>query len=75
MLLNKTGILRTTKQISSRIFRLSKSGKLVKETKTLQTGSFANNNLDDILLTPLRSLVNARGQLIPQNSIRLLTRS
>lgn len=63
MLLNKTGILRTTKQISSRIFRLSKSGKLVKETKTPQTGSFANNNLDDILLTPLRSLVNARGSI------------
>ncbi|CAX44585.1 conserved hypothetical protein [Candida dubliniensis CD36] len=70
MLLNKTGVLRTTKQISSRIFRLSKSGKLVKETKTPQTGSFGNNDLDSILSTPLRSLVNARGSI---DSIKLNT--
>ncbi|KAI5955809.1 hypothetical protein KGF54_001311 [Candida jiufengensis] len=47
MLFNKTGILRSTKQISSRIFRLSKSGKLIKDIKTPLTNG-STSELDDV---------------------------
>ncbi|KAL6453715.1 hypothetical protein SBY92_005287 [Candida maltosa Xu316] len=60
MLLNKTGVLRSTKQISSRIFRLSKSGKLIKDSKTPQTAGSSNDEIDDLLQTPLEDLITGQ---------------
>ena len=65
MIFNKTGVLRTTKQISSRIFRLSKAGKLLKDSnnKTPQTVGSSNEEVDDLMLTPLEDLINVQGSM------------
>ncbi|KAI5967437.1 hypothetical protein KGF57_000380 [Candida theae] len=65
MIFNRTGILRTSKQISSRIFRLTKAGRLTKETKTPQTVA-STSELEDFMRTPLEELVN--GQQLPDSA-------
>ncbi|KAI5961752.1 abaA [Candida margitis] len=65
MIFNRTGVLRTSKQISSRIFRLSKAGKLTKETKTPQTNA-STSELEEMILTPLEDLVNS--QQLPESA-------
>lgn len=65
MIFNRTGILRTSKQISSRIFRLSKAGRLTKETKTPQT-NVSTSELEELIRTPLEELVN--GQHLPESA-------
>ncbi|KAG5422011.1 hypothetical protein I9W82_001104 [Candida metapsilosis] len=65
MIFNRTGILRTSKQISSRIFRLTKAGRLTKETKTPQTVA-STSELEELIRTPLEELVN--GQQLPDSA-------
>ncbi|CAI5757572.1 unnamed protein product [Candida verbasci] len=67
MLYNKTGQLRTTTQISSRIFRLVKAGKLIKDKSTPPNTN--NNNEDDIILTPLEDLINSHCDSTQNNAI------
>ncbi|ODV80331.1 uncharacterized protein CANTADRAFT_21565 [Suhomyces tanzawaensis NRRL Y-17324] len=69
MLFNKTGILRTSKQISSRLFRLAKSKKLDKTTKSQKQSSTPSNNkssindnlddIDELIKTPFEHLINS----------------
>ena len=58
MIMNKTGILRTAKQISSRIFRLTRSGKLQKDSRSPlnihSNGEIADDH--DIMFTPLEEV-------------------
>ncbi|KAG7664019.1 uncharacterized protein J8A68_002457 [[Candida] subhashii] len=63
MIFNKTGISRSAKQISSRLFRLSKSNRLDKKgriTQTPQSGS-SNQRLDELIQTPLDDLMFTQG--------------
>ncbi|EGW34929.1 uncharacterized protein SPAPADRAFT_64140 [Spathaspora passalidarum NRRL Y-27907] len=59
MILNKTGILRTSKQISSRLFRLSKSNRLDKRKKgnASSTNLSTLDEIEDLISTPLDQLM------------------
>lgn len=59
MLLNKTGILRTPKQIASRLFRLTKLKRPAKYKKDYNESPILNEELDALMNTPLEDLIDS----------------
>lgn len=60
MLYNKTGILRNSKQIASRLFRLTKTKIPAASRAPLKIQTSPNNSYDDVVKTPLNKLAAAR---------------
>ncbi|CUM46174.1 uncharacterized protein AC631_04830 [Debaryomyces fabryi] len=59
MLLNKTGVLRTPKQIASRLFRLTKLKRPAKYGKDFNESPILNEELDALMNTPLEDLIDS----------------
>lgn len=59
MLLNKTGVLRTPKQIASRLFRLTKLKRPAKYRKDFNESPILNDELDALMNTPLEDLIDS----------------